>query len=223
MFFASPIEKVSPVRHWSIRCKGRKMNKNLLLLVEDNPLDVALIKEYLAARPPFLYDLMEADSLRAALSLLAHHDFDVVLLDLDLPDSSGLDTARRVITEYAETAILVLADGENDAIAQQAVRYGAEDYLEKNLLSSALLCKSIHYAIGRKRVLQEKYDILSDLVLALEKIDHLESLLPICLGCKKILHQDNHWMTLEEYVHQAAGRKVIRPLCPDCRQDIDNN
>jgi len=199
------------------------MNRNLLLLVEDNPLDVALIKEYLAEKPPFQYDLMEADSLRAALSLLAHHDFDVVLLDLGLPDSSGLDTARRVITEYAETAILVLADAENDPIAQQAVRYGAEDYLEKNLLSSTLLCKSIHYAIGRKRVIQEKYDILSDLVLALEKIEHLENLLPICLGCKRILHEDNHWMNLEDYAHQVANRKVIRPICPDCREDIENN
>lgn len=199
------------------------MNKNLLLLVEDNPFDVTLIKEYLAERPPFRYELMEADSLGVALSLLAHYDFDVVLLDLGLPDSSGLDTARRVITEFAETAILVLADAENDAIAQQAVRYGAEDYLQKKLLSSALLFKSIHYAIGHKRVLQEKYDILSDLALALEKIELLESLLPICLGCKKILHEDNHWMNLEEYVHQAASRKVIRPICPDCREDIDNN
>lgn len=199
------------------------MNRNLLLLVEDNPLDVALIKRYLAEKPPFQYDLMEADSLRAALSLLEHHDFDVVLLDLGLPDSSGLDTVRRVITEYAETAILVLTDAENGAIAQQAVRYGADDYLEKDLLSSTLLCKSIHYAIGHKRVLEEKYDILSDLVLALEKIEHLESLLPICLGCKKILHEENHWMNLEDYVHQAATRKVIRPICPECREDIDNN
>ncbi len=199
------------------------MNKNLLLLVEDNPLDVIRIKEYLAERPPFQYDLMEADSLQAALSLLAHYDFDVVLLDLGLPDSSGLDTARRIITEYAETAILVLADNENDAIAQQTVRYGAEDYLEKENLSPALLCKSIHYAIGRKRVLREKYDILSDLVLALEKIAHLESLLPICLGCKKILHEDKHWLNLEEYVQQVAGRKVFRPICPDCREDIENN
>jgi DNA-binding NarL/FixJ family response regulator len=195
------------------------MNKNLLL-VEDNPLDVVRIKEYLADTPLFQYDLMEADSLRTALSLLAHHNFDVVLLDLDLPDSSGLDTARRVITEYAETAILVLADVENDAMAQQAVRYGAEDYLEKKLLSSTLLFKSIHYAVGRKRVLQEKYDILSDLVLALEKIEQLESLLPICLGCKKILLEDNTWLSLEEYSHRAAGRKVFRPICPDCRDDM---
>jgi DNA-binding response OmpR family regulator len=146
-----------------------------------------------------------------------------VLLDLELPDSSGLDTARRVITEYAETAVLVLSQPENKAITQQAVRYGAEDYLEKRLLSPILLFKSISYAIGRKKLLQEKYDILSDLVLALEKIEYLEGILPICVGCKKILLEDNQWLNLEDYVNKPSSRKVVRPICPDCRKDIENN
>jgi CheY-like chemotaxis protein len=194
-----------------------------MLLVEDDPTDISLIKEYLSDNPPFRYELIEADSLRAALSLLSHHDFDIVLLDLELPDSSGLDTARRVITEYAETAVLVLSQPENKAITQQAVRYGAEDYLEKRLLSPILLFKSISYAIGRKKLLQEKYDILSDLVLALEKIEYLEGILPICVGCKKILLEDNQWLNLEDYVNKPSSRKVVRPICPDCRKDIENN
>jgi CheY-like chemotaxis protein len=199
------------------------MNTILMLLVEDDPTDISLIKEYLSDNPPFRYELIEADSLRAALSLLSHHDFDIVLLDLELPDSSGLDTARRVITEYAETAVLVLSQPENKAITQQAVRYGAEDYLEKRLLSPVLLFKSISYAIGRKKLLQEKYDILSDLVLALEKIEYLEGILPICVGCKKILLEDNQWLNLEDYVNKPSSRKVVRPICPDCRKDIENN
>jgi CheY-like chemotaxis protein len=199
------------------------MNTILMLLVEDDPTDISLIKEYLSDNPPFRYELIEADSLRAALSLLSHHDFDIVLLDLELPDSSGLDTARRVITEYAETAVLVLSQPENKAITQQAVRYGAEDYLEKRLLSPILLFKSISYAIGRKKLLQEKYDILSDLVLALEKIEYLEGILPICVGCKKILLEDNQWLNLEDYVNKPSSRKVVRPICPDCRKDIENN
>jgi CheY-like chemotaxis protein len=194
-----------------------------MLLVEDDPTDISLIKEYLSDNPPFRYELIEANSLRAALSLLSHHDFDIVLLDLELPDSSGLDTARRVITEYAETAVLVLSQPENKAITQQAVRYGAEDYLEKRLLSPILLFKSISYAIGRKKLLQEKYDILSDLVLALEKIEYLEGILPICVGCKKILLEDNQWLNLEDYVNKPSSRKVVRPICPDCRKDIENN
>jgi CheY-like chemotaxis protein len=199
------------------------MNTILILLVEDNPADTSLIKEYLSDNPPFRYELLEADSLRMSLSLLSHYDFDIVLLDLELPDSSGLDTARRVITEYAETAVLVLSRPENKEVTRQAVRYGAEDYLEKDFLSPLLLFKSISYAIGRKKILQEKYDILSDLVLALEKIEYLESLLPICVGCKKILQEDNKWLHLDDYVNQPSSRKIIRPICPDCRKDIENN
>jgi CheY-like chemotaxis protein len=199
------------------------MNKIVMLLVEDNPADISLIKEYLSEEPPFQYELIEADSLNAALSLLSHYDFDIVLLDLDLPDSSGLDTARRVITEYSETAVLVLSDPINKEVAQQAVRYGAEDYLTKNILLPTILYKSISYAIGRKKVMQEKFDILSDLVLALEKIEYLEGLLPICVGCKKILLEDNHWLNLEEYANESTGKKVVRPICPDCRKDIKTN
>jgi hypothetical protein len=111
----------------------------------------------------------------------------------------------------------------NKEVAQQAVRYGAEDYLTKNILLPVILYKSISYAIGRKKVMQEKFDILSDLVLALEKIEYLEGLLPICVGCKKILLEDNHWLNLEEYVNDSTGKKVVRPLCPDCRKDITTN
>ncbi len=196
------------------------MNKISILCVEDNSADMSRIKEYLSEKPPFRYDMMEADSLRAALSLLSHHDFDVVLLNLGLPDSSGLDTARRVITEYSDTAVIVLSTPENEQVAQQTVRYGAEDYLEKHLLSPAVVQKAITYAIGRKKLLQEKHDILSDLVLALEKIECLEGLLPICVGCKKIRHENNHWLDLEEFANQFSSRRVARPICPDCNESL---
>ncbi len=199
------------------------MNKILILLVEKNPADISRIKEYLSEQPPFRYDLMEADSLRVALSLLSQYDFDVVLLDLTLPDSSGLDTARRIITEYSESAVIVLSTPENEEIAHQTVRYGAEDYLTKFLLSPAMLQKAITYSIGRKKLLQEKLDILSDLVLALEKIECLEGLLPICVGCKKILHENNHWLNLEEFVNQSSSRRVSRPICPDCSESLKTN
>jgi CheY-like chemotaxis protein len=199
------------------------MNKILILLVEDNPVDISHIKEYLSKKSPFRYDLMEATSLSAALSLLSHYDFDVVLLNLDQPDSSGLDTVRRVITEYSDTAVIVLSSPANEEIARQTVRYGAEDYLDKILLSPAMLIKSISYAIGRKKILQEKYDILSDLVLALEKIECLEGLLPICVGCKKILNEKNHWLNLDDFVNQSSNRRVTRTICPDCRESLETH
>ena len=114
------------------------MNDNIsILLVEDNPTDISRIKKYLLEKSTFQFDLKEAESLAAALSLLSHYDFDVVLLDLVLRDSSGLDAARRIIADYSETAVIVLTSAETEYTARQAVRYGADDYLENSSLSSA--------------------------------------------------------------------------------------
>jgi DNA-binding NarL/FixJ family response regulator len=200
------------------------MSDMSILLVEDDPTDRARIKESLSEKPISQFNLKEAESLQSALSLMSHYEFDVVLLDLDLPDCSGLDTARRVIADYRETAVIVLSDPENKETALQAVRYGAEDYFEKPSLSSAMLYKAINYAIERKRILQEKYDVLSDLVLALEKIEQLESILPICAGCKKIYHEaSKRWMSLEKYVRQQTAPKTDSPLCSDCQTEFDGN
>ncbi|TKB28316.1 response regulator [Desulfopila sp. IMCC35006] len=199
------------------------MNNIAILLVEGRPEERMLIRKYLSPPPPVHFDLREAETLKEGLSLLARDHFDVILLDLELPDSSGLDTARRVITKFRETPVIVLSNPEDEALAQQAVSYGTEDYIEKNFLSSALLLKSIRYAMERKKIIQEKYDVLSDLILALEKIDSLESLLPICIGCKKIYHEDNRWVDLEEYVRQSSNIKTTRATCPDCQRSIGKN
>ena len=199
------------------------MNNISILLVEGSPEERTLIQEYLAATPSFHFNLTGADSLEAALSLLEHDDFDVVLLDLDLPDSSGLNTARKIITELRETAVIVLSNPQDEEVAQQAVRYGTEDHIQKRFLSAAMLVKSIRYAMERKKIMQEKYDVLSDLVLALEKIDYLESLLPICIGCSKICSEDNYWLDLEEFGKQKAKAKKTRLICPDCKKDLVRN
>ncbi len=98
------------------------MSNILILLAEDNAADISRIKEYLSEIPAIAFKLKEAETLTAALSQLSHYDFDVVLLDLDLPESSGLDTARKLIAEYPDTAVIVLSSRENQETAIQAVR-----------------------------------------------------------------------------------------------------
>lgn len=191
-----------------------------VLLVEDNAADRLLIKEYLAEEQWKALDIQEAESLQGALELLPHFDFDVILLDLQLPDSAGVETVRRIIGEVPETAVIVLTGLENEDTALQSVRYGAQDYLEKSHLSPATLSKSIRYSLERKKSLQDKEDLLHDLNHALKRIAQLESLLPLCIGCKKILGEDGHWHIFEEYLREGAPGKTEERLCPDCKTTL---
>ncbi|MDD3618122.1 MAG: response regulator [Desulfobulbaceae bacterium] len=198
------------------------MDKLSILMVEDNQGDVFLVREYLAEQQNAAYDLAVAETLASALDQLARRDFDVVLLDLSLPDSLGLDTVRRVITKFPGTALIVLTGLQDEEVARQAVRYGAQDYLEKQHLSPAMLNKSISYSMERKKSVQEKEDLLHDLTQALKKIESLEGILPICLSCKKILDGDGSWRSLEEYAGSRFKAEVVQLVCPSCRRELDH-
>jgi len=188
-----------------------------ILIVEDNPEDRLLIKEYLAEKQWKSFDIQEAESLQVALDLLPHYDFDVILLDLQLPDSSGVDTVRRLIGEVPETAVIVLTGLQDEDTALQSVRYGAQEYLEKRHLSPTTLTKSIRYSLERKKSLQDKEDLLHDLNHALKRMAQLESFLPLCIGCKKILGGDGRWHTIEDYHHEGSIGNTGERLCPDCK------
>ncbi len=191
-----------------------------ILIVEDNPADRLLIKEYLAEEQWETLDPQEAESLQAALDLLPHFDFDVILLDLQLPDSTGLETVRRIIGEVPNTAVIVLSELQNEDTALKTVRYGAQDYLEKRQLSPTTLAKSIRYSLERKKALQDKEDLLHDLDHALKRIAQLESFLPLCIGCKKILGEDGRWHTIEKYIHKGLPGKTEERFCPDCKTPL---
>lgn len=119
-----------------------------LLLVEDSPSDARLIRTYLGEvdPPP---ELQREERLQEALSRLAAHHFDCVLLDLNLPDSSGLQTFERIRAAAPDIPTVILSGLADKQLAVEAVRSGAQDYLVKNDLSGDTLARSIHYAVER--------------------------------------------------------------------------
>jgi DNA-binding NarL/FixJ family response regulator len=197
------------------------MDQISVLIVEDNPGDILLIKEYLSEKQDADYVITETDTLEAAIGLISEGDYDVILLDLSLPDSMGLDTVRKVITTSPDTAVIVLTGLQDENIALQAVRYGAQDYLEKQFLTPPMLYKSIIYAIERKRVMQEKEDLLNDLIRALEKIEKLEGILPVCVSCKKIMDENHQWHHIEDYIRSRSGAEVVQLVCPACMRELE--
>jgi DNA-binding NarL/FixJ family response regulator len=197
------------------------MDEITVLLIEDSPTDIELIKWSLQEENKFTFSFHEADSVEAALKLIPHYQFDAVLLDLNLPDSEGLETLRTIILHLPDTAVIVLTGLKDDTLAIQAVRYGAQDFFEKSELSAPYLSKSIRYSIERKKVIQEKKDLFDDLNQALHKIELLESHLPICLGCKKILAGDHQWYALEELPPLSFFKEQKNLICPECRKFIN--
>jgi diguanylate cyclase (GGDEF)-like protein/PAS domain S-box-containing protein len=123
-----------------------------ILLVEDNPGDARLVQEMLADLGPNKFALEHIDSLGEALSCLNKTKFDVVLLDLCLPDSGALDSLTRIQAAAPRIPIVVLSGHDDDAIALQCVQSGAQDYLVKGKGDSEVLSRSLRYAIERQQV-----------------------------------------------------------------------
>ena len=126
-------------------------DKPKVLLVEDSPGDARLIWEMLAEVKGAQIDLKYADRLSAGLERLAAGGIDVVLLDLSLPDSGGLDTFTKVHAQAPQVPIIVLTGLDDESLAVEAVRGGAQDYLVKGQVDGNLLMRAIRYAIERHR------------------------------------------------------------------------
>ncbi len=128
-----------------------------VLLIEDSVFATRHTQKMLAEAngAQFNVELECADQLSVGLKRLADDEIDIVLLDLMLPDSHDLDTFTTIHTQVPQVPIVVLTGLEDETLAVEAVREGAQDYLVKGQLDSKLLKRSILYAIERKRVEEE--------------------------------------------------------------------
>ncbi len=121
------------------------------LLIEDNPKDARLIREMLKEAGEENFHLEREERLSQALKKISAEKPDLILLDPGLPDSQGLDTFIKVHQKAPQVPIIVITDLDDEKLAAEAVRLGAQDYLVKGQVYGSLLAKSMRYAIERKR------------------------------------------------------------------------
>lgn len=126
-----------------------------VLLIEDNPGDVRLIQEIAAEVPGVQFHLVHVERLTDAITYLDTEPFDVVLLDLLLPDSQRLDSFLRVYQHAPSMPIVVLTIDDDDELGLMAVQMGAQDYLIKGQTDRQLLVRALRYAIERRRLQNE--------------------------------------------------------------------
>ncbi len=128
------------------------MAETTVLLVEDNPTDALLLQEALADAPGAGFELHTVGRLAAALERLENESFDVVIVDLGLPDSSGLQTLRVLHEKTADIPTVVMTGAGGEEIGIAAMQIGAQDYIVKSELQAALLPRVIRYAVERRRL-----------------------------------------------------------------------
>ena len=125
-----------------------------VLIIEDNYGDVLLIKEMLAEIREKKFELEWKDEMKSGLEYLKSNSVDIVLLDLSLPDSSGIETFSKFHIAYPEVPVILLTGLADEELATTMVQAGAQDYLVKGAIDSTLISRAILYAIERSAFLK---------------------------------------------------------------------
>ena len=126
-----------------------------VLLIEDNPGDARLIQEMLAEPGEAWFQFEYADRLSRGLEHLENGGVDVVLLDLSLPDGQGLDALEKVQAQAPAVPVVVLTGFDDETLAVEALRHGAQDYLVKGDVDSKVLYRAVRYSVERKRAVED--------------------------------------------------------------------
>ena len=187
-----------------------KLSFMKILLIEDNPGDVRLVQEMLAEEKAD-FELSHAERLQTGLEYLKENRYDVVLLDLNLPDSEGFDTFAALHAQYPEKPVIIMTGMDDKALGLHSVKKGAQDYLVKGRFDSTLLMRSIAYSIERQKLLLQ-------LETTLKELKVLRGMLPICSSCKRIRDDKGYWNQIETYISEHTGAEFTHGLCPECAE-----
>ncbi|MDX2246082.1 MAG: response regulator [Bacteroidia bacterium] len=192
-------------------------NKIRILLIEDNPADARLIHEYLRQVTHQRYHLVTADTLKKGRETLLTTKTDIILLDLNLPDSMGFDTFENFYSEFPLYPIVVLTSQNDEKLGLRAVKSGAQDFVSKDDLTPKYLTRVIRYAIERTQLQRNLYQAQQ-----LAKIGNWDINLDTNeMTCSPIIYeifekkQGEEFKTLQDYlvsVHPEDQEEVARKL-----------
>lgn len=126
-----------------------------LLLIEDNPGDARLVEILLEESDFKNYSIVNHITLSEGMAAIEKEDFDVVMLDLSLPDSRGFETLQQLITRFPDVNVIVMTGFSDKTLGLDAVKAGAQDFLMKGGFDADMLSKTLRYSIERKNVLRK--------------------------------------------------------------------
>ena len=175
-------------------------NELKVLLIEDNAGDAFLIKFYLGESVSPRFNFFHAENMKTANELLAANSFDIILMDLNLPDSVGLDTIKKLLEKYPNNLVIVLTGLVDEKVGLETVRYGAQDFLTKGKFDGKVLISSIMFAFERFNLNKELSSVSSELNKGEERFSNIQLLfnsgyIEVDLT-KRIVYQSPHLLRL---------------------------
>ena len=193
-----------------------------VLLIEDNPGDVLLIREILNESEDILFLVTAKDSMQAGLASLSESQFDIVLLDLSLPDSRGLQTLEKVKGIAPSHPIIILTGNTDYELAKKAIQAGAQDFLVKGKIDSNLIIRAITYAIERKemdrkvfeseaqyrKLFEQSPDAIA--IISREKIHYVNKAAVKLSGLGRM--ENLIGSSVMDFVHPASREKILERL-----------
>ncbi len=183
-----------------------------ILLIEDSPGDARLIQEVLSEAPSVPHELECVDRLSKGLERLAVGDIDLLLLDLGLPDSQGLDTVSKVCAQAPAVPIVVLTGLYDETLGIEALRLGAQDYLLKADAQSKELWRVMRYAEERKRAemaLKDSEKKYHDL------LDNANDLIQFVRADTSIQFVNNKWLETLGYSEEEVKNLKVTDILPE--------
>lgn len=126
-----------------------------IVLIDDSSEDRATYRRYLLQKPEYGYIVIDAESGQAGLELCLELNPDAIVLDYQLPDINGIEFAQQLRTQKCSIAIVFLTGQGNEAIAVEAMKSGAQDYLVKSGLTADYLCHALKSAIEKHQLQQQ--------------------------------------------------------------------
>ena len=145
----------------------KNKEKQIILLIEDNPGDIILIKEMLTNNTSFNYELIIAETLKDGCVQIEKNNFNLILLDINLPDSIGKQTFDTILQFSANIPIVLISGMQDEELSLSLIKEGAQDYILKQELNSRLLVKTILYALIRMQndeAMQASKDYLDKII-----------------------------------------------------------
>ena len=195
-----------------------------VLIVDDEPDIIKILRKYLENHG---LGVLTAQNGREALEILHKSDVRLVITDRIMPEMDGIALCRSIrasdISGYVYIIILTISGSKEDIV--NGINAGADDYVTKpfNLeelkvrVDSGLRVLALEQSLHEK--IKEEEVLVGELKAALDQVQKLSGMLPICATCKKIRDDKGYWNKIETYICEHSEAKFTHGMCPDCAKE----